>query len=68
MKPGVYFICQHCKWRHDVPDEHVRILHGIPRATYVPLHACDAPDVEERSCYEAELVTTMPAQNWTIKL
>ncbi len=69
-KPGVYFTCVTCKWRHDVPDEHVALDGGLPRSTYVPLHTCPEgmPDVEERGYFEAELRTVAPGQNWVMKL
>lgn len=69
-KPGVYFNCVTCQWRHDVPAEHVAMVNGLPRSTYVPLHICPEgeADVEERGYFDAELLTTKPMHHVVIKL
>lgn len=68
--PGVYFRCVTCGWRQDVPERFVVLDGGLPRSAVTYLHTCPdgAPDVEERGYFDAELVTTAPMHNWTMKL
>lgn len=69
MSHSVRFECCACGWRHDVPPEHIVLVGGIPRADYVPFHACEqGADIIERGSFEAELVTTMPAHNFKMTL
>ena len=64
-RTGVYFTCVTCQWRHDVPEEHVVLVGGMPRSDYVPLHTCPSgePDIEERGYFEPAAVRGLVARH-----
>ena len=68
--PHVYFSCDTCGWRHDVPRKHVVLAKsGIPTSVYVPYHQCEGgADVREHGCFDAELRTEKPGYWMRLKL
>lgn len=67
--PRVRFLCETCGWELYVHPAYIVLVGGIPTSTFVPFHECEGGAyLTERGLFEAELLTTAPAQNFKVTL